>query len=220
MRFFFHGMLGLTVGAVAAGVVMGAQDRLARIERDESVGSPAAFLHHAPVDRVSVEATIAPPVPVSPRFAQEVSATPLLTWRLEDGTDGARVELCPTNDFAAETTRRIDVVGDHVQLAATLPPGIWYWHLRGRHRAYLGDRTTPTWMLYVRGGEGATSAQAGQPCTGTRSGIGLMPTECTGSGGGTDDLRPIGGVGVSGASGTSAVSAMSATSPIPAAASM
>jgi hypothetical protein len=161
MRFLFHGMLGLSMAAVAAGVVMGAKDRLARIESDESTtGSPSALLHHARVDRVSVEATIAPPVPVSPRFAQEVSATPVLTWRLENGTDGARLELCPTNDFAPETTRRIDVTGDHVQLAAALPAGIWYWHLRGRHRAYMGDRTTPTWMIYVRPGEGATTAQA------------------------------------------------------------
>jgi len=161
MRFLFHGILGLSMGAVAAGVLVGAQDRLARIESDESTsGSPSARLHHALAERTSVEATIAPPVPVSPRFAQEVSATPALTWRLEDGTDGARIELCPTNDFDPDTTRRIDVSGDHVQLAAALPPGVWYWHLRGRRRAYLGDRTTPTWMLYVRGGEGATTAQA------------------------------------------------------------
>jgi hypothetical protein len=207
MRFLFHAMLALSLTAVAAGVALGAQARLAdRDDADESAPPVKPSLKRAPTERVPVEETIAPPVPVSPRFAAEVSASPVLAWRLEEGTDGARVELCPTNDFDPDTTRRIDVAGDHVQLASALPPGIWYWHLRGRRRAYLGDRATPTWMLYVRGGEGATtSAQADQPCTGMRNGIGLMPTACTGNGGGTDDLRGTAGVGVSGAAGTASM---------------
>jgi hypothetical protein len=159
MRFLFHAMLGISVAVVATGVVMGAGVRLGTLDDDPGGSASALPLHRAARERLPVEQTIAPPVPVSPRYAAEVTGAPVLAWRLEEGTDGARVELCPTNDFDVATTRRIDVVGEKVQLPAPWPHGVWYWHLRGRHRAYVGDRATPTWMLYV--GDGASASAEG-----------------------------------------------------------
>jgi hypothetical protein len=149
MRIVFHAMLALSVAVALTGVALGAQSRLAPREEGPSVWSHTAALRRAPRDRVAFEETIAPPVPVSPRYATPVTGAPLLAWRLAEGTDGARVELCPSNDFDVEKTVRLDVRGDHVQLPAPWPTGVWYWRLRGRTRAYVGDRATPTWMLYV-----------------------------------------------------------------------
>jgi hypothetical protein len=87
---------------------------------------------------------------VSPRYASEVAGAPRLAWRLAEGVDGARVELCPTNDFDEATVRRVDVVGDEITLPATWPAGVWYWRLRGRAGADFGDRATPTWMFYAK----------------------------------------------------------------------
>jgi hypothetical protein len=154
MRVVFHAMLCIAVTIVVAGIVLGIG---ARRRGDEDAASAyVVALRRAPPERVSVEATIAPPVPLSPRYGAEASAAPVLTWSLEEGTDGARIELCPTNDFDEATTRRLDMAGERVQLPAPWPHGIWYWRLRGRHRAYVGDRATPTWMLYVADGAAAS----------------------------------------------------------------
>ena len=72
-----------------------------------------------------------------------------MLWHLEEGTDGARVELCRTPDFDATTTRHIDVHGDRLDLPAGWPEGAWYWRLRGREDGMTGTRVAPTWMLFV-----------------------------------------------------------------------
>jgi hypothetical protein len=162
MRFLFHAMLGTSVAVAAMGIVLGFTGGGTTADEGLEGSASVVALHRAPRERLPVEQTIAPPVPVSPRYAAEVGSAPVLAWRLEEGTDGARVELCPTNDFDAATTRRFDVVGEAVQLPAPWPHGVWYWRLRGRHRAYVGDRATPTWMLYVGGGATASAdAQGG-----------------------------------------------------------
>jgi hypothetical protein len=147
-RFLFHAMLAVAIAIAVTGVALGAQGRFG--ERD-AVG---AFSHTAAASRAShpharMEQMVAPPFPIAPRLGAAVAGSPVLSWRLEQGTDGARVELCPTSDFDPATSRRVDVEGEHVALPAPWPPGVWYWRLRGRDGATLGDRATPTWMLYV-----------------------------------------------------------------------
>ena len=46
--------------------------------------------------------------------------------------------------------------GEQVALPAPWPSGVWYWRLRGRDGAIVGDRSTPTWMVYVTDGAGAS----------------------------------------------------------------
>jgi hypothetical protein len=118
-------------------------------------------LHRQPSSRIPVEQAVAPPLPISPHYGEEISGQPTLAWRLMEGTSGARVELCPTMDFDGETTRHIDVVGDKVMLPASWPAGVWFWRLRGRTGRVVGDRTTPTWMLYVTAPAPAQAADEG-----------------------------------------------------------
>ncbi|HEY1697818.1 MAG TPA: hypothetical protein VGG39_36910 [Polyangiaceae bacterium] len=148
MRFVFHAMLGVSLVVASAGIVLGAQ---ARSGCDAAATGPShtAALRRGPREHVAIEQTIAPPLPVSPRYGAEVGSGPTLSWRLPAGTDGARVELCPTSDFSDATTRHLDVPGEELRLPAEWPAGVWYWRLRGREQGAVGDRATPTWMVYV-----------------------------------------------------------------------
>lgn len=153
MRFaVFHSMLAVSIGFAVTGVALGVQARCGSVE-DELAG-PHRVAHDDSLPRVPVERSVVPPMPVAPRFGAAVSA-PTLSWLLSEGTDGARVELCPTNDFDLRTTRHLDVDGEQIALPSPWPTGVWYWRLRGRTGGVVGDRATPTWMVYV--GE-ATSA--------------------------------------------------------------
>jgi hypothetical protein len=146
-RFVFHAMLGVSIAVASTGITLGA----ARGGPDDGLDSAShlAAARRVARARVSAEQSVAPPFPVSPRFGAEVAGRPVLAWRLEEGTDGARVELSPTSDFDEATLRRIDVRGDQLTLPAPWPAGVWYWRLRGRDGAIVGDRATPTWMLFV-----------------------------------------------------------------------
>jgi hypothetical protein len=149
MRFVFHAMLGVSVAITLAGIALGEEARRARSEPPGPTHTAA--LHRTPHEHVSVEQTIVPPMPVAPRYGAEVGSTATMHWRLPEGTDGARVELCPTSDFADETTRRLDVPGEQLRLPPQWPAGVWYWRLRGRENGAIGDRATPTWMVFVTG---------------------------------------------------------------------
>jgi len=154
-RFVFHAMLGVSIAVALTGIALGAEAR--RGPEDGLDGSlHTAAGHRGERARISAEQSVAPPFPIAPRFGAEVAGRPVLAWRLEEGTDGARVELSPTSDFDDATLRRIDVRGEEVALPAALPSGVWYWRLRGRDGALVGDRATPTWMLYVSSGAGAS----------------------------------------------------------------
>jgi hypothetical protein len=154
-RFVFHAMLGVSIAVALTGIALGAEAR--RGPEDSLDGSShTAAAHRGSHARIPVEQSVAPPFPTAPRFGQEVAGRPVLTWRLEDGTDGARVELSPTSDFDDATLRRIDVRGEQVVLPAPWPSGVWYWRLRGRDGGTVGDRATPTWMLYVTDGASAS----------------------------------------------------------------
>jgi hypothetical protein len=150
-RFLFHIMLGSSIAVAATGIALGADARLG-----PGADAAAAWSHKASTRerraRFPVERLIPPPFPIAPRFGGSVAGTRALSWRLEPGTDGARVELCPTSDFDEATTRHIDVEGEQALLPAAWPAGVWYWRLRGRDGATVGDRATPTWMLYLRDG--------------------------------------------------------------------
>jgi hypothetical protein len=146
-RFAFHAMLGVSIAVAVTGIALGAEARRAEDSREGSSHTAAA--QRSARARISVEQSVAPPFPIAPRFGAAVLGRPVLAWRLEEGTDGARVELSPTSDFDATTLRRIDVRGEQVALPAPWPSGVWYWRLRGRDGSTVGDRATPTWMLYV-----------------------------------------------------------------------
>jgi len=161
MRFGpFHSLLALSIAVAVTGVALGLEARAGSAD-DDLAGPRAVALHHAPLTRMPVERAIAPPLPVAPRFGADVAGAPSLSWRLAEGTDGARVELCPTNDFADATTRHLDVEGEHVGLPVPWPAGVWYWRLRGRAGGVLGDRATPTWMVYVSESSSASLDGAG-----------------------------------------------------------
>jgi hypothetical protein len=154
-RFAFHAMLGVSIAVALTGIALGAEAR--RGPEDGLDGSShTAAAHRGARARIPVVAAGAPPFPIAPRFGASVTGRPVLAWRLEEGTDGARVELSPTNDFDEATLRRIDVRGEQVVLPAPWPAGVWYWRLRGRDGATVGDRATPTWMLYVTEGTSAS----------------------------------------------------------------
>jgi hypothetical protein len=154
-RFVFHAMLGVSIAIAVTGIALGAE---ARRGPDDGLdgSSHTAAAHRGAHARISVEQSVAPPLPIAPRFGAQIAGRPVLTWRLEEGTDGARVELSPTSDFDDATLRRLDVYGEQVALPASLPSGIWYWRLRGRDGVVVGDRATPTWMLYVTDGASAS----------------------------------------------------------------
>jgi hypothetical protein len=89
-----------------------------------------------------VERMIAPPTPLGPRdgTVSDDRGVERLVWTLDDRTDGARVELSPTCDFAESTTVHIDVGGEEVRVP--LIQGTWCWRLRGRLRGAVGERTS------------------------------------------------------------------------------
>ena len=146
MRFLFHAMLVAAVAIVLVGLACGS----AEWARYDAATLPAhATLHRGAHARLPLEATIAPPIAIVPRYGEAVAPGAMLVWRLTEGTDGARVELSPTADFAPDRLRTIDVDGDRMRLPAGLSAGAWYWRLRGESDGAVGERATPTWMLVV-----------------------------------------------------------------------
>ncbi|HEX8793782.1 MAG TPA: hypothetical protein VF765_22720 [Polyangiaceae bacterium] len=146
MRFVFHAMLVAAVAIVLVGLGCGS----AEWATYDAVHLPAhATLHRGVHERLPIEATIAPPIAIVPRYGDAVASGTTLVWRLTEGTDGARVELSPTPDFDPARTRVIDVDGDRMRLPAGLRAGAWYWRLRGESDGVVGARATPTWMLVV-----------------------------------------------------------------------
>jgi hypothetical protein len=158
MRFVFHAMLMAAVAIVLVGLGCGS----AEWARYDAGRVPAhATLHRRAHARLPLEATIAPPIAIVPRYGAPVSPGTTLVWRLTEGTDGARVELSPTPDFDPASTRTIDVDGDRMRLPAGLPAGAWYWRLRGEADGAVGERATPTWMLVVAQPQPAESSDWG-----------------------------------------------------------
>jgi hypothetical protein len=159
----FHTMLAVSVAVAVTGVTLGLQARTGPGD-DGFAERRTAVPHREHHTRIPVERTIAPPLPIAPRFGAGIDGAPRLEWRLAEDTDGARVELCPTDDFADGTTRHMDVVGEELALPAPWPAGVWYWRLRGLSAGTVGDRATPTWMVFVSDSSGA-STEAPQPST-------------------------------------------------------
>ena len=146
MRFVFHAMLVFAVAIVVVGLGCGS----AEWSRYDAARLPShATLHRGAHSRLPLEATIAPPITIVPRYGEAVTPGTTLVWRLTEGTDGARVEMSRTPDFDPARTRLIDVDGDRLRLPAGLAAGAWYWRLRGESGGAVGERATPTWMLVV-----------------------------------------------------------------------
>jgi hypothetical protein len=148
MRFIFHAMLGFSIGIVGTGMAYGT------VARDHG-GHDGARLrlsrgHAAAAQiRVPVEATVAPPLPMLPRYGVAVTPGATLVWHLLEGTDGAQVELSSTPTFEPGTTKLLDVDGETLKLPTDLGTGILYWRLRGRAGDVTGERTSSTWMVDV-----------------------------------------------------------------------
>jgi hypothetical protein len=146
MRFLFPCMFVTAVAIVLVGLACGS----AEWASFDAARLPShATLHRGAHARLPLEATLAPPIAIVPRYGEPVAPGTTLVWRLTEGTDGARVELSPTADFDPARTRVIDVDGDRMRLPAGLPAGAWYWRLRGECDGAVGERATPTWMLVV-----------------------------------------------------------------------
>jgi len=146
MRFLFHAMLVAAVAIVFVGLGCGSAEWASY---EAARPQAHATLHRGSHARLPLEATIAPPIAIVPRYGEVVTSGTTLVWRLTEGTDGARVELSPTADFDPARTRVIDVDGDRMRLPAGLQAGAWYWRLRGEDDGAVGQRATPTWMLVV-----------------------------------------------------------------------
>jgi hypothetical protein len=108
---------------------------------------PATATQRASGARIPVERTIAAPVTTEPADGETLTGTPVLSWRLAEASDGARVELSPTADFADETTLRFDAEGDRLSVPAV--PGVWHWRLRGRRAGAVGETASAASEFFV-----------------------------------------------------------------------
>jgi hypothetical protein len=127
-----------------AGVGTGAS---ALASRADGADIDASATHHVEWRGVPVERTIAPPLQLGPHYAEALTRVITLSWRLQDGTDGARVEVSSSAEFDVGATEHHDVDGEGLTLPAA--PGIWYWRARGRADGSVGETTSPIWMFYV-----------------------------------------------------------------------
>ena len=150
MRFLFHAMLGFSIGVVGTGLVYGTvvHDRVAH-DGTRGHGARGRDVLAQAQARVPLELSIAPPLPLFPRYGDPVAPGTTLAWHLLDGTDGAQVEISSTPTFEPGTTQRLEVDGETVKLPAAIGAGMWFWRLRGRQGDIIGDRTTSTWMVDV-----------------------------------------------------------------------
>jgi len=146
MKFVFHGMLGFAVGIVVTGVAYGAVSH-GRSVPDGASGHRRPFAEVQ--QRLSIQASLDPPMPLLPRYGEQVAGGSSLVWHLADGTDGARIELSRSATFDEESTHHFEVDGERLRLPAGWPAGVWYWRLSGRTDGVIGDRTSPTWMIVV-----------------------------------------------------------------------
>jgi hypothetical protein len=95
------------------------------------------------------------PRPISPLSGTWVNTSrPKLTWKLEDGTSGANVELSRTRDFT--NPEKYVATGSEHTVERDLEPGIWFWRLQARSTTPDGishDGVTygPIWEVLVRG---------------------------------------------------------------------
>jgi hypothetical protein len=136
--------LGGALALFAAGVGTGAS---ALASRAEGADIDASATHRVERRGVPVERTIPAPLQLGPHYAEASAASVTLSWRLQDGTDGARVEVSSRLTFDDGATERHDVDGE--QLAIAPAAGVWYWRTRGRSDGAVGETTSPTWMFYV-----------------------------------------------------------------------
>ena len=112
-------MLAGAVAVAITGAAFGVRARVAG--GDELPSRRSVAMRTGALARVPIERAITPPLPLAPRFGAEVAGAPTLAWHLPEDDDGARVEICPTNDFDDATTRVVDVHGDRVTMPSPWP---------------------------------------------------------------------------------------------------
>ncbi len=92
---------------------------------------------------------VSTPRPIAPLSGATVtSRTPLLELELDDGTEGAYVEICA--DRGCETILAdFEFDGPEGASPMELPAGRIYWRAFGRSDAEQSDAPTPSWELWV-----------------------------------------------------------------------
>jgi hypothetical protein len=134
--------------------------------QEQSSGPTGSGVHEATNDK-STDPGIPPPRPTSPISVSWVNTSrPRFRWENPTGVTGAIVELSQTRDFKDPHTFK--ATGSELTLDADLPPGIWFWRLRGRTDSAEApadpDKYSPVWELLVRGpsASGSSVAPGGQ----------------------------------------------------------
>jgi hypothetical protein len=93
--------------------------------------------------------SISAPRPVSPLSTARVSsATPILTWALPAGDDGAVVERC-ADRACTQITQAFLAPGTSGSPAAPLPAGVSFWRLLGTSSGSVGSSPGPTWEFFA-----------------------------------------------------------------------
>ena len=95
-------MLGFSIGVVGTGLVYGTvvHDRVAH-DGTRGHGARGRDVLAQAQARVPLELSIAPPLPLFPRYGDPVAPGTTLAWHLLDGTDGAQVEILVDADLRA-----------------------------------------------------------------------------------------------------------------------
>jgi hypothetical protein len=99
--------------------------------------------------------SILAPRPLSPlSTARVTSSTPVFTWVLPPGDDGAVVECC-ADRACTQITETFLAHGNRGSPATPLPSGASFWRLIGTANGSIGSTKSPTWELFVPIGSSA-----------------------------------------------------------------
>lgn len=115
------------------------------------------FLEAAPLDAGG------PPVPrlVAPLTTQRVSShRPTLRWRLPDGMDAVRIEICRDRS-CTQQVQTFRAEGDHARVPTALEPGIYFWRAFGQMGSTSGLTPSHVWWFRVKPTDAAVDTATG-----------------------------------------------------------
>jgi hypothetical protein len=93
--------------------------------------------------------SIPAPRPLAPMSTARVTTgTPVLTWELPRGDDGAVVECC-ADRLCSQLTETFLAPGTGGSPSTPLPAGVSFWRLLGTSNGSVGSTASPTWELTV-----------------------------------------------------------------------
>lgn len=112
-----------------------------------TVDTPDAPAVDAPV--VVDAASLAAPRPIAPLSGSITTRqNPTFRWRLPDGADGVRLEICPTR-ACDSGIRSFDLAGSEGAPPEPLAPGLHFWRIRPRAGPLTGTAASPTWQVVI-----------------------------------------------------------------------